>query len=82
MNNEQRDKLLYRIKQTQDGLDFIEYLKQLSHENYNEWKCCNNNYQDGIVKGVAIAYDNLIKVFENCVDKEVKKDQTEINAFI
>ncbi len=81
MDNAQTIKLLYRIKQTQDGLDFIEYLKELSKNNYEEFKVCDSKYND-VVKGMANAYDGLIKVFETCTDNIVQKEESEINAFI
>jgi hypothetical protein len=62
MDNNQIYSLIKRIKQTQDGLDFIEYLKELSKNNYEEFKVCDNKHND-VVKGIAIAYDSLIKVF-------------------
>jgi hypothetical protein len=81
MLNDQTYKLIARIKQTQDGLDFVEYLKECAKENYEEFKVCSSEHND-VVKGIAIAYDTLIKVFENCTDKVIQKDESEINAFI
>jgi len=81
MDNNQIQALLYRIKQTQDGLDFIDYLKSLSKGNYEEFKVCDSKYND-VVKGYALAYDTLIKVFDNCTDKVIQKEESEINAFI
>lgn len=81
MDNNQINALLYRIKQTQDGLDFIEYLKELSLNNYEEFKKCPSDCND-IVKGSAIAYDHLIKVFEKCSDKIIQNPKAETNAFI
>jgi len=81
MDNKQTQALLYRIKQTQDGLDFIEYIKDLSKNNYEEFKVCDSKYND-VVKGMALAYDNLIKVFDICTDKVIQKEDSEINAFI
>lgn len=81
MDNTQIKSLLNRIKQTQDGLDFIEYLKELSKLNYEEFKVCDSRHND-VVKGIAIAYDTLIKVFDNCSDNVLQKKDSEINAFI
>lgn len=81
MDNSQTRAMLYRIKQTQDGLDFIEYLKELSKNNYKEFKECESKYND-VVKGMALAYDGLIKVFDDCSDKVIQKEETEINAYV
>ena len=81
MDNKQIYSLIKRIKQTQDGLDFIEYLKELSKNNYEEFKVCDNKHND-IVKGIAIAYDSLIKVFEKTTDNTIQKEDSEINAFV
>jgi hypothetical protein len=81
MDNQQIYSLLYRIKQTQDGLDFIKYIKELSKNNYEEFKACDSKHND-VVKGIAIAYDTLIKVFDKCSDNVVCNEETKINAFI
>jgi hypothetical protein len=62
-------KMLARLKQTSDGKDFIEYLQQLSKENYISWKDAGGD----LLRGKAIAIDNLIKVFENCADRLVNQ---------
>lgn len=67
------NKLLHRIKQTQDGLDFIDLLKTLSLNNYESFKKDNSTSND-IYKGYAIAIDSLIKAFESATDKEANKD--------
>ena len=63
------NKLLNRIKQTQDGLDFIEYLKTLSCQNYQSFKKDDSDKND-VYKGYAIAIDDLIKAFENASEKQ------------
>jgi hypothetical protein len=80
MDNKQIYSLIKRIKQTQDGLDFIEYLKEMSKINYEEFKSCDSSHND-VVKGIAIAYDSLIKVFEKNTDNTIQKEDLEINAF-
>ena len=65
-------KLLNRIKQTQDGLDYIAYLKSLSLENYEAFKKDGSQFND-IHKGYALAIDSLIKTFELCDDKLANK---------
>ena len=63
------NKLLNRIKQTQDGIDFIEYLKGLSYKNYQSFKKDDSSKND-VYKGYAIAIDDLIKAFENASEKQ------------
>ena len=50
-------------------------------DNYEEFKACDNKHND-IVKGIAIAYDSLIKVFEKATDNTIQKEESEIDAFI
>jgi len=69
MANDQEYRTLSFIKQTQDGLDFIEYLEKLSKKNYNEFLRCDKDKSE-VHKGIAIALDNLIKLFEHCDNKE------------
>jgi hypothetical protein len=57
--------MLKRIKASQDGLDFIEYLQTLSLKNYKAFKV-NNPEHNELHKGYAIAIDNLIECFEQC----------------
>lgn len=61
--------LLKRVKQTQDGIDFIEYLQSLSQQNYRAWKKDLPDANE-FHKGYAFAIDSLIECFEQC-DKEV-----------
>jgi hypothetical protein len=42
---------------------------------------CDSAHND-IVKGIAIAYDSLIKVLEKTTDNTIQKEESEINAFI
>ena len=57
-----------RLGKHDDGIEFIEYLKKLSKDNYEAFKQANPQMND-IHKGYALAIDNLIKVFETCDDK-------------
>ena len=66
-------KLLNRIKQTQDGSDFVEHLKSLSYKNYQSFKSDDSKNND-VYKGYAIAIDELIKGFENASEKEIKSE--------
>ena len=68
-------KILSRLKQTSDGLDFIELVQSLSKKNYEEFKVCDRDRTD-VHKGIAIAYDNLIKLFQVCDDKLKQVDSS------
>ena len=59
-------KLMFRIKSTQDGKDFIEYLVGLSHENYKQWKHVGGD----VLRGKAVAFDELISMFDT-IEKRV-----------
>lgn len=62
-------KLIQRIKNTSDGKDFIKYLQELSLENYRSWK-----FEGGdVLRGKALAFDELILLFEK-IDEKVKKE--------
>lgn len=60
-----------RIKNCGDGLEFIEYLEDLSKDNYEAFKCDDEKYNEEH-KGYAKAIDNLIRCFAQC-DKDVIK---------
>lgn len=64
--------MLKRIKTSPDGLDFIDYLKTLSQDNYLAFREGNSNLEK-VYKGYAICVDKLIEAFEQC-DNEVKKE--------
>ena len=68
-------KMLSRLKSTQDGIDFIEFLGRLSHNNYMAFKNCPNDMNE-IHKGQAIAIDSLIQLFNDCDDKLIKNNDT------
>ena len=65
MLNEQTLKVLERLKTTQDGIDYIHYLEQLSNENYQEWKAVGGD----VLRGKAVAIDQVIKDFKYCTDR-------------
>lgn len=80
MASKQEYQTISNIKQTQDGLDFIEFLNKLSKQNYVEWKK-NTAEKSEVHKGIGIALDNLIKLFDDCddINKQVGyKDSTYI----
>lgn len=63
--DEKHLKLLFRIKNSEDGKDFIELLQKLSLDNYKCWK------KDGgdVYRGRAIQLDELISLFETLEEK-------------
>lgn len=63
--------LLLRLKKSADGQEFIDYLLELSNDNYEAFKKDGAAMND-IHKGYAIAIDNLLKAFAEC-DKEPMK---------
>lgn len=65
-------KMLSRIKKSPDGPELIEYLEELSADNYRAFKNGPHD-RDALCKGYAIAIDSLIKSFQNC-DQEKEKD--------
>ena len=66
-------KLLYRIKNSGDGKDFIDFLLKLSTENYKAMK------QEGgeVLRGKAIAFDFLIDALLNSENSLVENAPTE-----
>lgn len=62
-------KMLARIKATADGKDLIEYIKELDRANYTAFKRCPPE-GDAVHKGIAKAYDHLIKIFEEATFQE------------
>ena len=59
--------MLIRIKETEDGKDFIQMLENISVNNYKAWKHTENN--SDIFKGQAIAIDGLLDLFNKCSQK-------------
>lgn len=71
MTEEQAIKLLRRIKQSDDGPEFIEYLEKLSQQNYKAWK--KSSSEDVFIKqGYAICVDSLLESFAECT-KEIEE---------
>lgn len=58
-------RIISRIANSQDGIEFVDYLKVLSVQNYEAYKKDASENND-IHKGYAIAIDSLISVFSNC----------------
>lgn len=72
MDNEQVLKLFSRLKQTQEGIDLLEYLEFVDVQNFKDFKKSDSSMND-IHKGIAIAYEGLIKLFNLC-DDSLKQD--------
>ena len=60
--------MLIRIKETEDGKDFIQMLENISVNNYKAWKHTENN--SDIFKGQAIAIDGLLDLFSKCTENK------------
>jgi len=56
------------IKNTQDGVDFLKFLEDLSKRNYEEFKKADTD-MNNICKGKALALDSLINLFNTCSSK-------------
>lgn len=72
-------KVLSRIKSTQDGIDFIEFLVKLSKNNYEAFKQSPREFND-IHKGQAVAIDGLLDEFEHCEEKLKLIEQNKNNT--
>ena len=81
LSDEEVKKLLKRMKHDQivegDGKQFMEYLAQLSFENYEAFKTHTVEMND-IHKGYALCVDFLIESFANCEKEAVKTEQDEL----
>jgi hypothetical protein len=67
-------KLLNRIKKSDDGPELMEYLTQLSNENYEAFKgsAPEDNEQH---KGYAVCIDSLIEAFEKSGQETLRTTQ-------
>lgn len=68
-------KVFSRLKRDADGMELISFIEKLSKDNYSIWKDMGGD----VLRGKAIAFDYLIKLFETCDDKiasqQVKQDE-------
>lgn len=69
-------KMIGRIKATSDGTDFLNYLKELSRDNYEGFKKAPQEMND-VHKGRALALDSLITLFDNCEQMLALRDKTQ-----
>ena len=58
-------KVFSRLKATQDGTDFVDFLIDLSKQNYRVWKKSDASMND-VCKGQALAIDSLVDLFDTC----------------
>lgn len=65
--------MLLRIKLSQEGPEFIEYLKDLSKDNYESFKRSAPEL-DEYHKGYAYAIDSLLECFEQCSKGQVNQE--------
>lgn len=63
--DEQVLKVFSRLKREPDGQELISFLEKTSKDNYSIWKDMGGD----VLRGKAMAYDYLIKLFETCDDK-------------
>lgn len=71
-------KMLSRLKSTQEGLDFIDFLGRLSKQNYEGFKRSSSDMND-IYKGQALALDGLLDLFKDC-DEKIKVNEIKTNT--
>lgn len=57
--------LLRHIKTSPDGPEFIDYLEELSRQNYQAFKLSSKDASE-IHKGYALAVDSLLELFLRC----------------
>ena len=80
--NEQKLKLFKRIKSNAmvdgDFDEFMDYLGQLSADNYKAFKAHGAEMND-IHKGYALCVDFIIECFANCDKVAVKSEQDQLH---
>lgn len=77
MEEERILQLLSRVKASQDGPELIEYLQQLSLDNYKAFKKSRPEANE-VHKGYAQAIDGLLSCFENC-DKLLRAPKEKVS---
>lgn len=71
-------KLIARLSNSADGIEFLKLLEDLSKKNYEAWKRSSPDMNE-VCKGKALAIDDLISSFNSATSKlnkfeEVPKD--------
>ena len=83
MDNESTLKLIARIKHSKmiegDGQQFIDYLKDLSKDNYEAYKIHPAEMND-IHKGYAQCVDFLLECFANCEKAPIITEQDQLGG--
>ena len=67
-------RLFARLKESSDGMELLEFLKETSRQNYEGFKRSSSDMND-IYKGQAIAIDGLVTLFESAADKLAQIEQ-------
>jgi len=74
--------LIRRIKENRmvagDGQKFMEYLNELSQENYDAWKRHSADH-DQFHKGYALCIDSLIESFATCTKRVQKSSKDDLS---
>lgn len=79
MDNDKNIQIMLRnIMVSPEGSEFLDYLKELSLQNYNSYKT-DDPSMDAIHKGYAIAIDSLIRSLE--LSAKEKKPHIEVTDF-
>lgn len=73
MQDNQTEEMLKRVMISQEGIDFVDYLKQLSLDNYKAFKA-GSSEENEIHKGYALAIDSLIISLEGSVIPKAPKE--------
>ncbi len=72
MDSNQTRQMLNRVMTSQEGIDFVAYLKELSLDNYKSFKTDTPEMNE-IHKGYAMAIDSLIDALQTSVETKVPK---------
>jgi hypothetical protein len=75
MDSAQTKGMLQRVMLSQEGIDFVAYLKELSLDNYKSFKADTPEMNE-IHKGYALAIDSLIESLESSVKTITPKEVT------
>ena len=73
MRDSKTIEMLKRVMISQEGIDFVDYLKELSLENYKSFKV-GSVEENEIHKGYALAIDSLILSLESSAIPKTPKE--------